>query len=471
MTQPWSNLFKPCTLKEIVGNEKAISQLQIWLNSWVRGPPSLRAAFLHGPPGVGKTCTVVALAADQGYELMEVNASDYRTRKKVDALIGRAIHQRLTLTGKRRMILFDELEGVGRQDHGGIGAIVSIIKRTEVPIILIATSIGERWEAKFKPLRDISLHVEYFPVSFSQSLARLKRIVGDVGIHVDEDVLEWLADQSRGDLRSMINDFDAIARGRSRVTMAETVGIADRDQKDYISDALMKMFSAKTLSEARGIISSAHIPYDELFNWVYENLPFVLDDVSDLAEGMDALSRADIHQTRARRTQNYRLVKYMFDEMTGGVALARNNSEGGELLKRVRVKVAQLHHPPHAFRVIESQDGIRITPNRYMKDGWRPANEAFRLMGARWVRGKGFWLLPYFRSPQLIWRYRRTWHSRHRRKSIAKRIAEKCHISMKEAVAEVIPLWKVIYAEDASMAGEISRMLGLEDKEIEWMRS
>jgi hypothetical protein len=233
----------------------------------------------------------------------------------------------------------------------------------------------------------------------------------------------------------------------------------------------MKMFSAKTLSEARKVLSLTHIPYDEFFNWVYENLPLVLDDVSELAEGMDALSRADIYQARARRTQNYRLIKYMFDEMTGGVALARKNSKGGGLLKMARVKVTELGFAPHQFTIIESPDGVKISPNRYLKDVWKRLNEGFRLMGAHWVRGEGFWILPYFRSPQLIWRYRRTWHSRRRRKSIAKKVAEKGHISMKEAVAEVIPLLKIIYAEDVSMAKDVSRMLGLEDNEIEWMRS
>ncbi len=407
MSQPWSSLFRPCTLKEIAGNEKAIRQLQIWLKSWEGGVPKQRAAFLYGPPGVGKTCTVTALAADQGYELMEVNASDRRTKKKLNALIGRSIHQRVTITGKRRMILFDELEGVS--EHGGVRAIASIIKETEVPIILIATSIGERWEDKFRPLKDISLHIKYTAVPFSQSLARLKRIVGELEIHVDEDVLELLANRSRGDLRSTINDLEAIARGRTRITMAEASVLTDRDRNDYTPDALMKLFSAKTLSDARRVISSAHIPYDDLFNWIYENLPLVLNDTSDLAEGMDALSRADIHQVRARRTQDYRLIKYMFDEMTGGVALARRNSEG---------------------------------------------------VG-----------LPYFRPPQLVWRYRRTGHSRRCRKSIAKRIAERCHISTRKVVAEVIPLLKVIYEEDPSMAEGISRWLDLEDKEVEWMRN
>ncbi len=407
MSQPWSSLFRPCTLKEIAGNEKAIKQLQVWLKSWEGGAPKQRAAFLYGPPGVGKTCTVTALAADQGYELIEVNASDRRTKKRLNALIGRSIHQRDTITGKRRMVLFDELEGVS--EHGGVRAIASIIKEAEVPIVLIATSIGERWEDKFRPLKDISLHIKYTAVPFSQSLARLKVIVGELEIHVDEDVLEMLANRSRGDLRSTINDLEAIARGRTRITMAEASVLTDRDRNDYTPDALMKLFSAKTLSDARRVISSAHIPYDDLFNWIYENLPLVLNDTSDLAEGIDALSRADIHKTRARRTQDYRLIKYMFDEMTGGVALARRSSEGVNL--------------------------------------------------------------PYFRSPQLVWRYRRTWHSRRCRKSIAKRIAERCHISTREVVAEVIPLLKVIYEEDPSMAEGISRWLDLEDKEIKWMRS
>ncbi len=470
-SQPWSSRFRPCTLKEITGNERAIRQFQTWLKSWDKGIPKQRAAFLHGPPGVGKTCSVVTLANDLGYDLLEVNASDYRTKKNLDALIGRSIRQRVTITGKRRMILVDELEGIsGRQDHGGIGAIAAIIKKTEIPVVLVATSIGERWEDKFRPLRDVSLHIEYNPVPFSLILMRIRAIAEELEIHVDEDVLELLADRAEGDLRSTINDLEAIARGRTRVTMAEASGLSVRDRKDYTPDALMKMFSAKTLRDARRIISSAHIPYDDLFNWIYENLPLVLDDASDLAEGMDALSRADIHQTRARRTQNYRLIKYMFDEMTGGVALSRRNSDGVGLLKLARIKVAELGFPPSDFTIIESPDGIMIKPNRYLKDDWRRVNEAFRSMGAGWVRGGGCWNLPYFRSPQLIWRYRRTWHSRRRRRSIAERVADKCHISTKEAVAEVIPLVKVIFEDNESMARDISSWLGLEDKEADWLK-
>jgi len=288
---------------------------------------------------------------------------------------------------------------------------------------------------------------------------------------VDEEALEFLADNSVGDLRSALNDLEAIARGKERVTLSDCEALGLRDRKDYTPDALTKMFSAKTLRDARRIISSAHIGYDDLFDWIYENLPVVLDDPGDLAEGMDALARADIHQTRGKRTQQYRLLKYMFNDMTGGVALSRRASEGAGLLKLARTKVAELGFSPSEFIITEAPDGLRIKPVKYLGDDWRRVNTTLRGIGARWVRGGGCWSLPYFRPPQLVWRYRRTWASRRRRRSVAGRVAEKCHVSTREAVAEVIPLMKVIYQDDPSMAKEITGWLELEDKEAEWLRS
>ncbi|MBA7710188.1 hypothetical protein ES703_119121 [subsurface metagenome] len=132
-------------------------------------------------------------------------------------------------------------------------------------------------------------------------MRRLRECAADLGLSVDDEVLEHLADRSRGDLRSTLNDLEAVSRGKEKVTIQDVEGLGMRDRKDYTPDALNKMFSAKSLREARSVISSTHINYDTLFDWIYENLPVVLDSPRDLARGMEALSRADIHQTRAAR--------------------------------------------------------------------------------------------------------------------------------------------------------------------------
>ena len=471
-SQPWTSRFKPRTLRDLADNERAVGQLLRWVRSWERGIPERRAAFLFGPPGVGKTSSAVAVANDLGFDLLEVNASDYRTGRRLDDLIGRAAMQSLTVLGRRRMILRDELEGVsGRQDHGGISAIARIIKETRSPVVLVATSVYEGWEEKFRPLRRLSLLIEYGPVPFADVLKRLRTIAREGGVSVDEEALELISERSKGDLRSAINDLEAVARGREHVSIQDVEWLGERDRQAYTPDALMGMFSARTLREARQVLASAYIRYDDLFEWIYENLPLVLDDPRDLAEGLDALALADIHQGRARRTQAYRLLKYMFNEMTGGVALSRRRSEGDGVVRQARSRLLRLGFPPSAFTVSETPAGVVVNPVRYLGKDWRQVNSALQELGARWMRGEGRWAVPYFRPPQLPWRYRRTWYSRRLRRSVAAHVAAKCHVSSQEAVREVIPILKIIFQGDERMAEEIVQWLELEEKEAEWLRS
>jgi len=73
MYASWTVKHKPSSLSEVVGNAEAIQKLSKWVNSWETGIPKKRAVFLYGPPGVGKTVSVEALANDSGMELVERN--------------------------------------------------------------------------------------------------------------------------------------------------------------------------------------------------------------------------------------------------------------------------------------------------------------------------------------------------------------------------------------------------------------
>ena len=70
MYDAWTVKYKPKTLVEIVGNTDSIEKLVEWIKTWNKGVPKKRAVFIHGPPGIGKTVVVEALAHDLGMELV-----------------------------------------------------------------------------------------------------------------------------------------------------------------------------------------------------------------------------------------------------------------------------------------------------------------------------------------------------------------------------------------------------------------
>jgi len=114
---PLAERLRPTRLDDIVGNPRARYELRAWAKQWEEGRiPARRAAVLSGPPGVGKTTAALALAAELGWTLVEMNASDARNEQAVEQVAGRAsVSHTLdeTVAGKRArhaLILLDEAD-------------------------------------------------------------------------------------------------------------------------------------------------------------------------------------------------------------------------------------------------------------------------------------------------------------------------------------------------------------------------
>jgi DNA polymerase III delta prime subunit len=116
---PLAERLRPTRLDEVIGNPQARAQLRNWAERWgATGTPTQRAAVLSGPPGVGKTSAALALAADLGWSVVEMNASDARNEKAIDQVAGRASITHTLLEGPgghgsgRALILLDEADSL-----------------------------------------------------------------------------------------------------------------------------------------------------------------------------------------------------------------------------------------------------------------------------------------------------------------------------------------------------------------------
>jgi len=323
--EQWDEKYRPSRLSEIVGNKEAIGRLVEWVKRWGSDPKAKRGALIHGPPGVGKTVAVEALARDMGLDLIEVNASDDRSRGRLERIVGEAASG-ASIFGKGRIIFLDEIDGLSPTDAGAVDYIAELISRANCPVILAA---NDAWDPRIGKIREKCELIEFKRIGIREAVPFLKRIAEREGIRADPEALKILAERNKGDLRAMLKDLQVLSSRGKAFTKEDALRAARRDRTDTIFNVLKNIFSAKSCHSAKIAMSEADVDHEMLFEWIYENAPLWLSDASDLANGMEALAKADLLFNIAKREQNWGLISYAIDLMTAGVAMSRERSRAG----------------------------------------------------------------------------------------------------------------------------------------------
>jgi replication factor C large subunit len=279
-----------------------------------------KALLLHGPTGTGKTAAVHALAKRTGFELIEVNASDYRNSDEINSKIGNALKQ-YSLFSAGKIVLVDELDGIaGNQDRGGISALASLIADSKFPIILTA---NDPWDSKFNTLRTKSIMLEFPAINMTTMVPILQRILKKENIPADDVMLKTLARRSGGDLRGAINDLQTLHHCNA-LTVQGLETIHDREHSESIMQALVKILKSTDPQVAVSALDLVDEDIDECFLWIDENMPKEYKNPQDLARAYEALSKADIYRGRIKRWQYWRYLAYVDVLITAGVAVAKD---------------------------------------------------------------------------------------------------------------------------------------------------
>jgi replication factor C large subunit len=176
-------------------------------------------------------------------------------------------------------------------------------------------------------LRNACQDIEFRPVSKRSILPVLRDICRKEGIEFETEALEHIAEQNSGDLRGAVNDLQALAEGGDRLA-PEDIVTGERDQTEGIFDFLDEVLKE---ADPRAALQSSYdvdeTP-DDLINWIEDNMPKDYQG-AELAAAYGFLSNADRWLGRVRATQNYSYWRYAGDNMTAGVAAARDGTKGG----------------------------------------------------------------------------------------------------------------------------------------------
>ncbi|KAG6830854.1 hypothetical protein H0H87_006914 [Tephrocybe sp. NHM501043] len=217
-SQLWTTRYAPQSLKEICGNKAQIEKLQAWLHDWQdskkagfkkpgkSGMNIYRAVMITGSPGIGKTTSAHLCAKLEGYTPIELNASDARSKKLVEASYALAHTYNtnslgVTITDKTCLIM-DEVDGMSSGDRGGVGALNGLIKKTQVPIICIA---NDRQAQKLKPLMATTFNMSFSKPQAAMVRSRVLTIAFKEKMKIPANVIDQLVAGAQSDIRQVLN--------------------------------------------------------------------------------------------------------------------------------------------------------------------------------------------------------------------------------------------------------------------------
>jgi len=316
--KPFTVKYQPQNLEQIQGQDKAILTLKNFVQNFRQ--QRKHALTVYGSVGNGKTSSVHALAKELDLELLEINASDLRNEEKINQIVGGALKQQ-SLFQKSKLILVDEVDGIfGREDRGGIKALISLIKTAQFPVILTA---NDPWHKKFAALRNHTEMLQFNKLRYTSVFKILEKISQKENIQYDETALKTLARRADGDLRGAIIDLQTLTQN-NQLTEQELENLDSRKQTETIINAILRIFKTtdpKISMEAADLIDENT---DELMLWLDENLPKEYTKPKDLYRAYEKISQADIFRRRIRRRQHWRFIVYIKSLLSAGISTSKD---------------------------------------------------------------------------------------------------------------------------------------------------
>lgn len=249
----WTVKYAPSDVTQLCGNKGQVQKLKMWLSNWFYnakkdfkfpgqdGSGVFRAALISGPPGIGKTSAAHLVAKELGFDILEKNASDVRSKSLLNSTV-KSVLNNTSVVGffkhrddahhevneKRFCLIMDEVDGMSSGDHGGAGALSAFCKITKMPIILIC---NDKSLPKMRTFDKVTLDLPFRRPTETEMRSRLLTIALREKLKLDPTVIGQLVQATGNDIRQIINLMSTVSKTQKVIGHSNSKEIAESWKK------------------------------------------------------------------------------------------------------------------------------------------------------------------------------------------------------------------------------------------------
>lgn len=223
-------------------------------NPWAKNDDGafFKAALLSGPPGVGKTTTATLVARELGFDVVEFNASDTRSKRLLKEEVSELLSNK-SLYGyfsgtkdavtMKHVLLMDEVDGMaGNEDRGGMQELIALIRDSSVPVICMC---NDRNHQKMRSLVNHCYDLRFARPQLGQIKGAMMSICFKESVKLAPGVLEEIIAATNNDIRQTLNHLTLMSADGA-VAVASASSQTSSASSSGVSSAASELHSQKT---------------------------------------------------------------------------------------------------------------------------------------------------------------------------------------------------------------------------------
>ncbi|KAA0191685.1 hypothetical protein HAZT_HAZT007176 [Hyalella azteca] len=188
----------------------------------------------------GKTTTAQLVCRELGFDAVELNASDTRSKRSLTEEVSQLLSNTSlsnfasghggAATSRHHVLLMDEVDGMaGNEDRGGVQELISLMKTSKVPIICMC---NDRQHPKIRSLANHCFDLRFSKPRVEQIRGAMMSVCFREGVKLKPEALDQIILGSNQDVRQILHHLAVFSANNKSMDSEQTKKDANLAKKD-----------------------------------------------------------------------------------------------------------------------------------------------------------------------------------------------------------------------------------------------